>query len=667
MTLALSMEGVLSFGMVAIGLGFVIFFHELGHFAVAKWCDVEVERFSIGFGPIIWSRTWGETEYALSAIPFGGYVKMVGQDDLDPGQETNEDVADNPRSYTAKSVPQRMAIISAGVIMNVITGFLFFTGAMWLGTQVPANIVGNVAPGMPAWIAGLREDDVIEQINNRKVADFDDVTRGTALSTGRIRVTGHHYGGEPFDLLITPEMTNGRRFIGVGPQYSLALRAIPEGKDYPVARPGSPAAEAGGFQPGDEIRQVGDTPLKDFAQLRAILAEKKSEPLDLYVASAQNTKETENQQNALRKISIGPQRYRSIGIRVDIGKIKAVQQDSPADRAGIKPGDRMTTVDGLDIGTEIDPARLPDYFVEKAGQKVEVRLTRSGKGSREITVTLVPEARHLWTRRFSTPNTPMPIPAIGVAFEFVPRILAVDEGSAAEAEGVKRLAVVKKVTFKRPDDWPADHWDKQDIVLDLADEKKQAGWTHVIMTMQLRPTWPIELTIAPSGEKELRTVTLQSKPVEDWYVVSDRGLELMPLFRKLKAHSLGEAFAMGGREVRDAGSDIYLTLRNLFSGDLSPKQLHGPIGIFSIGVEVAQSGLARFLIFLGFLSINLAVLNFLPIPVLDGGHMVFLIWEGIARKRPSERVYATAMYLGMAFVLGLMLFVIFLDLMRAWT
>ena len=111
---------------VVLGLGLVIFFHELGHFAVAKWCDVHVERFSIGIGPILWSRQKGETEYALSALPFGGYVKMLGQDDMDPNQMTSSEIAENPRSYSAKTVPQRMAIISAGVIMNVITGFMFF-------------------------------------------------------------------------------------------------------------------------------------------------------------------------------------------------------------------------------------------------------------------------------------------------------------------------------------------------------------------------------------------------------------------------------------------------------------------------------------------------------------------------------------------------------------
>ena len=100
---------------VVLGLGLVIFFHELGHFAVAKWCDVHVERFSIGIGPILWSRQKGETEYALSALPFGGYVKMLGQDDMDPNQMTSAEIAENPRSYSAKTVPQRMAIISAAV------------------------------------------------------------------------------------------------------------------------------------------------------------------------------------------------------------------------------------------------------------------------------------------------------------------------------------------------------------------------------------------------------------------------------------------------------------------------------------------------------------------------------------------------------------------------
>jgi len=96
--------------------------------------------------------------------------------------------------------------------------------------------------------------------------------------------------------------------------------------------------------------------------------------------------------------------------------------------------------------------------------------------------------------------------------------------------------------------------------------------------------------------------------------------------------------------------------------DLSYKELHGPLGIATVAYSVAQQGLPELLLFLGFLSVNLAVLNFLPIPVLDGGHMIFLIWEGITRKRPSERVLIAATYFGMAFVLCLMMLVLYLDI-----
>src|SRR4029077_17694840 len=110
--MALTLADPVNWLYAALGLGFVIFIHELGHFAVAKWCGVKVERFSIGFGPILWKVTRGETEYALSVIPFGGYVKMLGQDDADPAAMTDDKIAKDPRSHTAKSVPQRILIIS---------------------------------------------------------------------------------------------------------------------------------------------------------------------------------------------------------------------------------------------------------------------------------------------------------------------------------------------------------------------------------------------------------------------------------------------------------------------------------------------------------------------------------------------------------------------------
>ena len=142
----------------------------------------------------------------------------------------------------------------------------------------------------------------------------------------------------------------------------------------------------------------------------------------------------------------------------------------------------------------------------------------------------------------------------------------------------------------------------------------------------------------------------------------DRGFILRDEGITQKADSVGAALTMAAHHSSNKMLEVYLTLRSLLRGDLSVKELHGPIGIAQVAHDVVSQGLTPMLLFLGFLSINLAVLNFLPIPVLDGGHMVFLCWEAVTRKRPSERVLIGATYCGMAFVLGLMVLVIYLDL-----
>ncbi len=261
---AASMGEYLSMGInilwVAVGLGLVIFFHELGHFAVAKWCDVNVERFSIGFGPILWSFKRGETEYALSLIPFGGYVKMLGQDDMDATQMTNEEIAQDPRSYSAKSVPQRMAIISAGVIMNIITGMLFFAIAFNIGVETPPAVIGGTQPGSPAWQAGLDYGDRITQINDREVDSFSDIMRGVALTSGTLTVEGDYRDGGKFKDDIIPDGSGTRRIIGAAPMRDSLKIISPKDPKIALFQPNSSAGklpEGKGFQAGDIIKKAG--------------------------------------------------------------------------------------------------------------------------------------------------------------------------------------------------------------------------------------------------------------------------------------------------------------------------------------------------------------------------------------------------------------------------
>ena len=657
MDLSHTLSVVLNILYVAIGLGLVIVFHELGHFAVAKWCNVNVERFSIGFGPILWSRTIGETEYALSAIPFGGYVKMLGQDDMDPSQLTSDEIARDPRSYSAKSVPQRMAIISAGVIMNVLTGVLFYAAAYGKGVEMPPSLIGSVQAGYPAWTAGLVYGDRITRINGREVRTFMDIMRGVALTSGPVQVEGVHRDGSTFDVTMEPNASGLRRQIGAGMIGSLqVISKNPSG--LPPAVPGSPAAAADPpFEYGDVIRRIDSAKVEDIVALRQLLARKRSKPVRFSVQRSGAPPDE------LVETTVAPQRFRTIGMWMDIGQLAAIRNDSPAAKAGFEIGDKLLTVNGKAIGTDLNPLRLPNVIADLHGQDVTIVVKRKKPGGDEQTVTLhvTPDAAPGWMERPSLENVPASIPAIGIAYHVIPSVLKVVPGSPAERAGIQVADSIKKLQLTLPEDSPADLAAKRTLTIKLGG-KSENNWAYAFWMLQQLPGRTLTLEVGHAGQ----TKTIEIEPWEnkqiDWFVPNARGLLLQRQAEQQRADSVAAALKMGVIRSRNALIDIYRTLRNLASRSLSYKNLHGPIGIAQAAYQLAGQGLAELLLFLGFLSINLAVLNFLPIPILDGGHMVFLCWEGITRKRPSERVMVAATYVGMAFVLGLMVLVLYLDI-----
>lgn len=670
--LAFSLIPVINVLFVALGLGLVIFIHELGHFAVAKWCGVKVERFSIGFGPILWKITRGDTEYALSAIPFGGYVKMLGQDDADPSQLTDERIARDPRSYTSKSVPQRIAIISAGVINNMVSAVLFFVIAFMFGVQYQPAIVGQVTPGMPAWVQGLRSGDRLTSIGGREDRQlrFDDVRQAVALSSGPVKVKGLRKG-EPFEMVIDPE-TKDKPFptIGIEPLAGMKLRDDPKPKtDDPAVTtnvatfPGSPASKATPeFQPGDEIRQVDDEPVQDYSELQAALAAKREKTVEI---SVRRKGETEDQ--PLTRISVGPNHFRTLGLRMDIGKITAIRQHSPAAQEGapatkskLRVGDKITHVISDDrersVGSDLDPLQLPDYFASLHGKEVIVRVRRDvpAKDPDIVEVTLVPEDRPGWIERplGQDVDEPLSVPAIGIAFHVLHHVVKVEPGSAADGKiGVNDN--IQKMEFFNEKGEP------QPENTAVKFSEKERNWAAVFWKMQGEQK--IKLTVRSQGAKEDRTVELELQPDPNWFIPI-RGLSMQQLVLTRKADNIGEAITLGFRHTRDSVVDMWLTIKSLTSGRISPKMLGGPIAIFRVAYHFAGKGLPDLILFLGMLSVSLAVLNFLPIPVLDGGHFIFLCWEGVRGKPASERVVITANYVGLAMVLSLMLWVLYQDI-----
>ncbi len=205
-------------------LALVIFVHELGHFLVAKWCEVEVQVFSIGFGPTVVSRTWGETEYRIAAIPLGGYVRMAGQDD-------SEDFApkDPSRGFSVKNLKQRSAIVAAGPAVNFAFAFVVFAGmALFYGQQVPVDEarVRAVLEGAPAAGAGVAAGDTIVSVNGEPIATWEALHESVKTSDGNeLQIVLRASDGGERTVAVTPELRDQRDHLGevIGKGYIIGI------------------------------------------------------------------------------------------------------------------------------------------------------------------------------------------------------------------------------------------------------------------------------------------------------------------------------------------------------------------------------------------------------------------------------------------------------------
>lgn len=649
----------------ALGLGFVIFVHELGHFAVAKWCGVRVERFSIGFGPVILSFMKGETEYALSIIPFGGYVKMLGQDDIDPNQMASDQVAKDPRSYTSKTVLQRMAIISAGVIMNLITGTMMFCAAFMMGLESVPSTIGAVSPGSPAWVAGIQPGDNIYNIDGYPIVTFSDIMRRVTLSWEKVELRGKHHDGTDYHETIVPfkSKDDNRSAIGVTKASSLKLVNAPNGA-VPFVFAGTAASQAKPeFNAGDEVKLVNGKPVKDHYEFRQALLESPQQPLEITVNRTSKTGAA-NPEQIVVKVDANP--FRTLGLRMDIGQVSAIRKGSPAE-GKIQKGDKITHIETpegkeLAIGRDLDPLRLPQLLGELHGKEVTLHLKRERQGTEPETpkITLVPDNRPGWSEPPFDDDSPMSIPAIGITCYVLHSVIGVDKDSPADGL-VNPKDQIKKAELILPPGLASDSHGDKTIELDFDNGKR--SWPFLFWKIQECPLRKVKLTVASQGTARL--VELTPSAEKDWFTI-ERGIHFEVLVDFHRDTDISIAIGRSLAETRNFMSEIYLILYNLATGRLSVTQMHGPIGIVNAAVQISDQGFAPLLFFLAYLSINLAVLNFLPIPVLDGGHMAFLLYEGVRGKPPSERVLIILTWVGLALIGSLMVTVLGLDILRAF-
>lgn len=692
------MDYVLAYLQVALGLGLVIFVHELGHFLVAKACGVRCDKFFVGFdiGGLKLSRKWGETEYGIGVLPLGGYVKMFGQEDnagaiaeeiasskvteghpdakpiKGPGGET---VWVHKRSYLAKSVPQRMAIISAGVIMNVLFAIVLAFIAYGLGVPKMPAAVGSTVTGGPAWKAGLMTGDRFVRIDDVENPTFEDLSRSVILGdlTKPLECVVGRADGSTETIQLQAEKGELAPQVGIGPDNRPRLPM----EDFLV--PNTPAAELGdaGFAGGDQVVEIAGEPIETFADLTRVLQDNKSQPVKITVlrGGKPSLDDPFGPLEGGERVSfeVGPNPRERLGVVPVLGPIAALVSGGPADKAGLREGDQIVALDGVAVGAAddgeeaLDPMLLNDRLDAAAASGEPVTLAVEREGERlEIEVT----PKSIATRSGAGENPMLALDAIGAAVVVESRIASIQSGSPAAAADLRpgdRLISAKLLRGKN------DLEDYKDATIDL-DEKPL--WPVVVDAIQHRsPDFVVELTVerpAPSpgaagqensrGAASTHTVKLSPRSVEGEYSPT-RGFQLTQLKTLRSANSLGEQAQLAVSETWNQLTAVFSFLQKIGS-QVSVKALGGPIEIAKQAGYAAFEGFGSLLMMLVMLNANLAILNFLPIPVLDGGHMVFLLYEGITGRPVNDKIAIALQTVGVVLLLSLMLFVTSNDIMR---
>ena len=256
-------------------LGILIFVHELGHFCVAKFFGVKVLRFSLGFGPRLVSKRYGETEYMVCAIPLGGYVQMLGEGKEEEGKVAELSAEEAKRSFAGKPVGQRMAIVSAGPLMNLLFPFVVMPLAYLIGVNLPAYLeekpcIGFVAPESPAAVAGVAAGDCILAVNEKPTPTWEASDKALVTASGRELELRIRRGEETLELRIPEDHggIEGTQALGMLPRMEAEVGSL---------MPGMPAQEAG-LREGDRILEIEGTPIRSWYDLREVIQQKGEAP-----------------------------------------------------------------------------------------------------------------------------------------------------------------------------------------------------------------------------------------------------------------------------------------------------------------------------------------------------------------------------------------------------
>lgn len=536
-------------------LGILIFVHELGHFLVARWCGVRVEVFSLGFGKKILKYKKGDTTYALSIIPLGGYVKMFGEQ---PGVEISEE--DKKVAFTHKTVWQRIAVVLAGPLMNFFFAIFVLMMVAFIGEDAKAPMLGDIKQDTAAYTAGFRSGDRVISINDKKIGTWEEIQNVLSLKANQdlhLDVVVQHEGSQEESKVSVLAKAEPNPNILSAYDYMAnveGLTALSAGTTVGVIP--NTALFALGLRTGDSIVGINGSKVSHWRELQAALEKANvSAPLSLDIMGK---REGDKEDKALT-VTLAPLEsmktftMSNLGLESSELYLSKVMDNSPAKAAGLKEGDRLVSINNTVLNKWDDVIANIKSFDGK--NPVDIKVQREGQ----------------------------------------------------------------------------------------------------IVDLKITPKMTTQMTAAGTEEKRY---TIGIAPVVNLST---------PETLVVRTNNPIEALVRGTEKTWDFTVMTVMSFVRLFEAKISPKNIGGVISIGQAASETYKIGITPFLQMMAIISVNLFILNLLPIPVLDGGHLVFYTIEVIKGAPLSLRKMEIAQQVGMALLMSLMIFALFNDFTRIFS
>ncbi|GJM26693.1 MAG: hypothetical protein DHS20C16_31080 [Phycisphaerae bacterium] len=719
---------VWSYVGIFAGFSFIIFVHELGHFAVAKWSGVRVEQFAIGFFREIVGFTKGETRYSFNLLPLGGYVKMLGQEDFEVDTTGELQYRDDPRSFANKPVGVRMAIVSAGVIMNLILSLVLFVIIYSIGKTVQSPRVGATLPGRPAAAAGMLSGDLVKSINGSSVEEFQDIPMTVMLAKpGEPLEFVVERDGELMTINVIPEVNASDDIFQIGITSPQVASLVGIGPGYDPENPKHPRL-------GDKIVAMGDTEVTeenansmmnllatDPLRFNSVVVERT--PFDAKPdAKPERVTVDLAPRIALRRIDkVEPNLY---GL-VPLARFSSVLPGGRADLAGIEVGDVVLKWGDIENPTarQIEKSVLKPHKSDwgPTERDIPVKLRKHDDG-KIVNTTVRPKIKIVPLLRIQKGK-----PTIGAKFEmFADRYLRVgavventmERETPASAAGIPTNAIITKVNDEPVESWVglAEAFRKnagQDVTVtyDHGDEKALSTTMSIPHSLRTKlGVGPEASVFAVDGKERIKvernnksavfsvnypvalyealkevvgkTIEIQYRPgplsaietksveVTDdmlvpWVGATAYTVDVIAGGETIELQKSNpiDAMKLGIKKTYFFVMQVYQVMeRMIVSRTLGVDKISGPVGIVDIGSKMARGGMVDLLWFLALISANLAVINFLPLPIVDGGLMVFLIIEKIKGSPISVRVQVATQVIGLVLIATAFLYVTLNDL-----